>query len=230
MNKDEEYFFKDSPQQYPRNDFWRQVNRTIDGEPVGEDQILMLIESIRNGVELKSSDVVLDLCCGNGAITSQIASDSQYAVGVDFSEYLIGIAQEFFQGNSQCQFVYENVIEFCDAPSSIPFSKAYCYGASSYLTDEQLTTLLLSLHKNFGNITHFFIGNCPDKQFKQEFFKRRGIVCATDETPQSAIGIWRHQDELIAIAKRCGWNAKVSKMPDTYHAAYYKFDLILTRK
>ena len=229
MNKDREYYFKDSPKKFARNDFWRQVNRTIHGEPVDEKQIVMLVQSIIQGLDLKNGDVVLDLCCGNGAITSQIAQISEKCIGVDFSEYLIGIAKEFFELPETCEFYYDDIIEFCSEHQIASCTKAYCYGASSYLSNEQISVLLTSLYNNFEGLTQIFIGNCPDKEFKREFFQRRKLPFSEVETTKSAIGIWRNSSTLISIANECGWEAEVSKMPAEYHAAYYKYDLILTR-
>lgn len=57
------------PKTKARDDFWGQISRTVNGEPVSEKDIGEIVTAIRQGLELESSDVVLDIGCGNGALS-----------------------------------------------------------------------------------------------------------------------------------------------------------------
>ena len=48
-----------------------------------------IAEDIKNKVYFSKEDVVLDVCCGNAALTKFIANTCKEIHGVDFSEALI---------------------------------------------------------------------------------------------------------------------------------------------
>ena len=94
----------------PPDAHWKQVRRTVDGEPVDAAQIGFIVEAIAAGLDLARTDVVLDLACGNGALSSRLFDRCAGLVGVDISPYLIEIAQKDFGRlpNSNGLFYPEN--------------------------------------------------------------------------------------------------------------------------
>ena len=73
MNTPDKFsFYKEHPKTCEPDDFWGQVMRTVNGKPVGEEQIQMIIDSVISTLEITESDVLLDLCCGNGALTDRL--------------------------------------------------------------------------------------------------------------------------------------------------------------
>lgn len=62
-------FYKEHPKTCARDDFWSQVKRTVNGKPVSQDQIEMIVDAVISGLSLGMDDRLLDLCCGNGALT-----------------------------------------------------------------------------------------------------------------------------------------------------------------
>ena len=62
-------FYKEYPKLCAPDDYWGQVKRTINGVPVGQDQIDLILRAIVDGLDLQASDSLLDLCCGNGALS-----------------------------------------------------------------------------------------------------------------------------------------------------------------
>ena len=77
------------PNQFAKEDFIKQVGKTVQGKPITNEQLDKIILDIVQKLELKSDDRVLDLCCGNGMITYGMAQNCQSIVSVDFSEPLI---------------------------------------------------------------------------------------------------------------------------------------------
>ena len=78
------------------DDFWGQVRRTVQGVPVSEDQIKLIVSAISSALNMKSADTLLDLACGNGALSYLLFDYCAEYLGVDLSEYLISIAKENF--------------------------------------------------------------------------------------------------------------------------------------
>ena len=91
-------YWNQFPNQFAKEEFLKQVGKTVQGHPISEAQVSTLISDFAQKLELVSDDLVLDLCCGNGLITSIIASKCKDILGVDFSAPLIEIAQEYHQG------------------------------------------------------------------------------------------------------------------------------------
>src|SRR5579863_3993990 len=54
------------------NGYWQQVRRTVNGKPISETQIMLIVKAITIGLSLNTADIVLDLACGNGALSSYL--------------------------------------------------------------------------------------------------------------------------------------------------------------
>ena len=55
------YDYDERPKRFDENDFWRQVRRTINGEPVEEYQINLITNQVVKLLNFKESDKLLDL-------------------------------------------------------------------------------------------------------------------------------------------------------------------------
>jgi len=64
--------YEEYPKTLPRDDFWGQVRRTIYGRRVTEEELAVIIAAVMNGLELAPDDNLLDLMCGNGALTARL--------------------------------------------------------------------------------------------------------------------------------------------------------------
>lgn len=133
-------------------DFWGQIRRTVNGKPVDEAQIEMIIGRIREKLVLQEVDVLLDLACGNGALSSRLFCGINSYQGVDFSPRLIEVANKFFSAPPRCTFVQSCAAEFIDVEKAPHrYTKVLCYGSFSYFRPEQATRVLDKLNKYFTN-------------------------------------------------------------------------------
>jgi cyclopropane fatty-acyl-phospholipid synthase-like methyltransferase len=211
-------------------DFWGQIRRTVNGKPVDETQIAMIIDRIIEKLTLRKSDVLLDLACGNGALSNRFFNRINAYQGVDFSERLIEVANKYFASPPDYTFLCSGASEYVDSGTKKErFTKALCYGSFSYFHPEHAENVLRKLQKDFKNITHIFIGNLPDKKLAEEFYGKNKVNPQELPDNESPIGTWRSRDEFIEMAKRHGWKAEISVMPDRYYASYYRYDALLTR-
>ena len=78
------------------DDFWGQVKRTVHGVPVSDEQIKMIVDTIRSALDLKPDDTLLDIACGNGALSHLLFDSCSGCLGVDLSEHLISVAKANF--------------------------------------------------------------------------------------------------------------------------------------
>ena len=229
-NKEKFSFYKEHPKTCKPDDFWGQVKRTVNGQPVSQEHIDMIVDAVVTGLQLNQDDILLDLCCGNGALSAPLFSHCKGGLGVDFSEYLIAVANRNFTSNPDQNYILQDVVEFCDNPvTPQKFTKMVCYGSFSFIEHHRSESMLKLLHGKFPNLDRAFIGNCPDKSRIADFHGDRPFVPGTENDPDTPIGIWRTQEEFIRLAKLCGWHATIHKMPSQYYAAYYRYDVILSR-
>jgi len=212
------------------DDFWRQIRRTVQGQPVGEAQIRMIVAEVRSRLALATGDQLLDLACGNGALAQRLLDGLAGYLGVDAAPTLIKVANRHF-ARPNAAFVEQDVGDYVAAePAPQRFSKVLCYGSFAYFSPATAETVLRLLHQRFDQVSRVFIGNLPDRERASLFLAPRPPDPAELADHESAIGIWRTPQEMIELAHACGWHASVSRMPATYYAAHYRFDLLLERR
>jgi len=212
------------------DDFLGQTRRTVQGVPLPAEQINMIVEAVNFGLGLKSDDVLLELACGNGALSQFLFNSCKEYLGIDVSEYLISIAKKNFEKLPEYQFLMQGGLEYVKQEQHPErFSKALCYAGFQYFSVDEATEILSTLFIKFSHIQSFFIGNLPDKDHMEKFYKTR--LPSEDELSDhlTAIGTWRTRSEFEQLAKNSGWKVKFSIMPSDFHASYYRYDVLLSR-
>jgi SAM-dependent methyltransferase len=221
--------YEEYPKTLPRDDFWGQVRRTIYGRRITEEELAVVVEASRDGLQLTLDDDLLDLMCGNGALTARLFSSCRSALGVDRSKYLIEIAKEFFERPPQYVFVREDVLTYVRSePEPQRFTKVFCYGSLALLSVDAVESLLTELRGRFSSVERIFLGNLPDKErahlfFGDRFEKERPEL----GDPTSQIGVWWSQDEVLELAAACGWRASFSQLPTDVFNAHYRYNAVL---
>jgi SAM-dependent methyltransferase len=222
--------FKLYPASLDPKDYWGQVKRTINGAPVSEEQIEMIVRAINHGLALtdQGSDTLIDIGCGNGALSNLLFGNLSAFLGIDYSDYLISIAKSDFELLPNFQFKTEDSLGYVLSETEpLRFNKALCYGCFSYFSEAE--NFLRGLHDRFTNIERVFIGNLPDRD-RANIFYRDGLPSTHElEDYNSKIGVWRSQSEFEALARRANWSCQFRKMPENFYASHYRYDVILTR-
>lgn len=223
--------YKEYPKTLARDDFWGQVRRTQYGKRISEAEIQAMVVAIRRGLGLHSTDVVLDLACGNGALSARLFDDCAGWLGVDDSEYLIEIAKENFERAPDYRFEVGEVCGYAHTePTPERFTCGLCYGSFSFLPVPAARELLQTLHERFARLDRLFIGNLPDKGRAVLFYPEGQVDDAALSDHTAQIGVWWAQDELRALAEGCGWDARFTRMPEHVFNAKYRYDALLSRK
>ncbi|MGF7176571.1 class I SAM-dependent methyltransferase [Azospirillum doebereinerae] len=224
------YMFKHHPETCDPDDHWGQVKRTINGKPVSPEQIALIVTTIKNGLSLAGDDVLLDLCCGNGALTTHLFEICRGGLGVDYSDFLIGVANQRFTRGPSERYRLADALDYVRTESDPQaFTKILCYGAFPYFSHDAAHGLLQGLSERFDRATHLFLGQMPDKTRMKAFFADRDPAPGEEDDPASLLGIWRTPAELAALAEAAGWTARCERMPAHFFASHYRFDAVLTR-
>ena len=212
------------------DDFWGQIRRTVQGEPVSDEQIKMIVDAIQKALRLKSDDKLLDLACGNGALSHLFFDSIAEYLGVDFSDHLISVAMKNFEKLPRYKFVTQGAAEYVrQEMRPEKFTKVLCYGSFSYFPAADAAEVLRTLHEKFTNVQTVFIGNLPDKDQAAKFYKTKQVSAEEMSDSSSQIGIWRSQNEFSRLVGEAGWKPKYSIMPAEYYAGYYRYDALLSR-
>lgn len=221
--------YQEYPKSLPRDDFWGQVRRTVMGQGITEDQVALLLDNVSNQLALDPADVLLDLGCGNGALSARLFGSCTGFMGVDASAYLIDVAKEFFERPSTHVFVNDDALTFLtkvEHPEC--FTKCLCYAFLQYLTPDSVAAVLQVLHDRFSNLRRLVVCNIPNREKPAVFFTDGYRDEELDE-PQSQIGRWWSKEEFASLGSRTGWTVTVSVMPPHLFNAMYRFDAILTK-
>lgn len=233
MPNDNKTYLKLDYDEYSRtrapNDFWGQVRRTVQGMPVSDDQIKMIVDAIRSVLDMKPDDMLLDIACGNGALSHLLFDSCSGYLGVDLSEHLISVAKKNFEALPHYQFMQQGAAEYVRSESRPErFSKMLCYGSFAYFSAADAAEVLCTLCEKFSNVQAVFIGNLPDKDRAAEFYKKQPDIAELADC-SSQIGIWRTRSEFTKLASDAGWQVKFSTMPTGFFGSYYRYDALLGR-
>jgi len=223
-----DFLHKEYPKQFDRSEFWRQIKRTVNGKPVSDSDISLIISQIDRLLDFHPNDHLLDLGCGNGALASRLFAKITKYTGVDFSKYLLDVAAEFFQPNSQFQYVeadIRNVDRYVVGNETV--TKVLVYGCIAYLSKADVESTLIQLRSKLPQIQSVMLGNIPNLERATEFFELRNISTFETNDPQSQIGVWWSLDEMIEMAKGAGFSAEIHQMPVTFYGHKYRFDVVL---
>lgn len=224
-----DYIHKEYPKTCAPDDFWGQVKRTVNGVPVSQNQIDMIVGAVRNGLSLDRKDVLLDIGCGNGALSRYFFNDCSQMLGIDFSKYLISVAKTNFENPPFFTFKESDAASYVNIePEPARFTKALCYGCFSYLKFAEAEHVLRQISKRFLNIKTLFIGNLPDRERADLFYKKGTDFKSLLDDHTSPIGIWRSKEEMAKLAFDTGWDANFCTMPPDFYAAHYRYDVILS--
>ena len=219
--------------QFPRQEFWSQIRRTVNGSPVDEFQINLILKAIQENLKIYPSDCLLDIGCGNGALSSLIATRPTQLVGIDNSKYLVSVAKEFFEDEPRLFFQHTEIEQFMylqEADKALKFTKAICYGAFSYLSSKNINDMFKYISMKFANISKLYIGNIPDRTRMNNFFVNSKPSDLNLDSHETSIGKWWNQLDLAVLADQHDWDIHFYQMPNQFYGSNYRFDALLCRK
>lgn len=223
--------YKEYPKTLAEDDLWGQVRRTVHGKPVPEEQIEMIVTAIRQGLALQRDDVLLDLACGNGALSSYLFDDVAQLLGVDFSDYLISVAQKRFAQPGRSAFIVQDAASYVlGEPEPQRFTKALCYGSFSFFSADDAQAVLAGLHRRFPRLQRVMLGNLPDRDRAHRFYPAGKDYAAELDDPAAQIGIWRSVRQMQALCMQTGWRLEITRMPGAFYAGAYRYDALLHRE
>ena len=215
------YDYEERAENLEKDDYWGQVRRTINGKPVGKDQIDLIYNQIKNGLQMEKGDDLIDIGCGNGVLTNMFKDDVNSIFGVDRSKFLISVAEKVFQSQNIKYALGEVPSVLKEINYSVGYNKVLMYGVFSFFNDTTSRDFFKWATDN--NIKRIFIGNVRDKSLAEKFYKRPVKEGELNDF-KSSMGIWRDKEYFVKVSSEFDWNVGFSKMPKEFYAPPFSYN------
>jgi SAM-dependent methyltransferase len=225
--RDWKRFWNEYPLTFDEADFLRQVCHTIDGRPYTPAQFDTMVDAIRHEFRLGPMSSLLDVCCGNGAVTAKLALHCQQAVGIDFSTPLIDVARKF-HGADNTRFLDLDARELTsiDLPGA-PFDKVMMYGALQHFDVEDLDRLLSAFLRHGSADRTILLGGVPDKARLHRLFDtpdKLTLHRTFQQEGRDVIGTWWDTNAIRDACRRFGLDCRIDDESSDRPGGHYRFD------
>lgn len=210
-------------------EFLAQVGLTINGKPNDAVQLGLVEQAVREGLAIAPSDILLDLCCGNGLVTKRIAAVAGRVYGVDFSLALIEVARRHFSA--------PNIAYVCRSVTDLRIvniggdriTKIYMIAALQYFTQESMRSLMSTIRELSGGKAPIYFTDIPDVDHLYDFYntpERRAEYQRRRAAGTEAIGTWWSKQALAKILEQSSYAADIVPQDSARYGAHYRFDLL----
>lgn len=221
------------PKTVQPHEHFKQVGKTVNGIPISKYQFELIIESIKDGINLQTTDTVLDLCCGNGLITSELANLLSAIIGIDYSETLINIANTYHR-TENIDYRQMSALDALkvDNPILPPFNKIYMYEALQHFRYRDLRSILLNILTVSSEDVIIFIGSIPDKKRLWNFYNtpsRKFDYFLRKIIGKDAIGTWWTKEYIESVCDQIGLRSECILQKEVLYTSHYRFNYRITR-
>jgi len=225
--------YTQQPTLFEETEFLKQVGKTVSGQPITSAQLEAQISDIHKALNLSKDDFVLDMCCGNGVITTEISRMCQSVIGIDFSEPLIKIAEKYNNPENVTYFCMSVLDQSVKRLANEPFTKIYMYEALQHFSEDVFPKILELITEISTSNSVIFLGGIPDMDRLWDFYdteERREDYRIRKGKNQEAIGTWWKQKDIADVCFQNGFECEVLSQNQLLHSAHYRFDIRLTRQ
>jgi SAM-dependent methyltransferase len=215
-------------------DLFREVGKTVMGEPLSQDAFQISIALIVDGLDLSKQDLLLELGCGNGLVTRRLAPLVKQIRAVDFSERLIENAKKFSRAMNVSYFCGEAMEHLHDLVVSKEYvpTKILLVDCLAYFDVEALRSMLLSARRLTADHFVFMASGVPCDHLKWNFYNTPERVRRFEENQllsentNDGIGRWWRKAELEEIANALDLRIEIREQPTVL--ANYRIDAVYT--
>jgi SAM-dependent methyltransferase len=222
-------YYDNRARQGDRRDFLRQVGHTERGRSISDPQFQAMLASLRARLELRSNDVLLDLCCGNGVFTRHLAGAVHHAVGVDFSRELIAIAETHHRPGNLVYHVQDvKDLDGRRLGEGERFSKILMNGALQHFTPIDLKALLETVLAYATRDRIFLFSFVPDFDKREAFRKslKPGFKLRLRRLlGRDLLGKWWQREEVSELGASLGLNVEFLEVDPALDGSRYRFDI-----
>jgi len=206
-----------------------QVLRTLNKQPLADDIFAKILHQIENALQLSRDDVLVDLCCGNGAITTYLAQKCESVLAIDYSRDLLAQIDTVMHPNVS---IREEDVDQAALPEG-GFTKSLIYAGIQYFSEPKVVRLVSNIARSLRPGGLLYIGDIPDADRLWNFFnnaERENAYFDSLKFDKPIIGTWLRRDWLSKLGNYAGFtNAQVIEHPEDFPYAHYRFDMVLQK-
>ncbi|MCU0442270.1 MAG: class I SAM-dependent methyltransferase [Bacteroidia bacterium] len=205
-----------------------QVGRVGGTMPQTESFLKEYAGYIANTLQLTTDDVLLDVCCGNGILTSYLANYCKYTIGVDFSETHIDYANQKY-ANSSLKFVCADALQLDSLPLPFTITKAtLCFSFQYFETVQNGLQVVNGIKQQRAQ--QLLLTDIPDRsRFFTYYHSIPKILRLVKQMvlQKNNMGKFWGEDELAWITKQLGGKGKKIAQPPHFPYATYRMDYLI---
>jgi len=224
-------------------DFWNnqatkqddalKVGRAVNGKIVDDKTLQDIAAYIAKFLELKPTDSLLDICCGNGMLTKLLAPYCKEIIGIDLSEKLISEAKT--------KYIHPKISYFVGDASQLSavlpikkFDKILLYFSFQYIeTNTLANNVFKEIHYSLNYNGLALIGDIPDAERLHIFYpsiKERIKYFVNKYRGKNEMGRFWHPNELDKLAITNKMLGKALQEPSFLPFSHYRFDYLLSQR
>jgi len=219
-------FWLEHTQDLSNKDEQTQVLRTRNKQPIDEATWQYTLESVRKQLELKSSDTILDLCCGNGLFSVAFAPFVRSVDAVDLSPRLIDSISARKISNIRAEAKDIRELSFKDGA----FTKVLWYAGIQYIDESDIVSMIRRIRKWMKPGGILFLGDVPDRSKLWDYFNeptREKAYFDGIEQKRPVIGSWLDKYWLEKLFRSAGFaEARAIPQDETLIYSDFRYDLI----
>ncbi|MFK5878682.1 MAG: methyltransferase domain-containing protein [Flavobacteriaceae bacterium] len=191
---------------------------------------LLTVNHIARVLDIKPSDTVLDVCCGNGIITQQIAKKCDSIVGVDQSEKLLYVAKGDYK-EMNCLYINCSALEMSQFVKPHSFDKIYLQFSLQYFDKrnegQNVIAEMLKCLKPNGKL---FIGDITEHKSKHKLYDtplKKAYYYKQIIQGKNRMGKFWKASELDTICKALNIKGTYLEQTEELPYAHYRFDYLI---
>ena len=206
----------------------KQVARTKFGKSISDNDWSRTCEYIVKQLHPKPSDMLLDLCCGNGLLTAYLCDHVRKITAVDYSKKLL---DSFVIENRKITKVLSDALSF--DYESFMFDRVVMYYAAQHFSEGGLFIIVKKIYDSMVPGAIFLIGDIPDLHRKWNYFYKkefREFYFSGLESGCPSVGTWYDKRFFEYLAEYIGFKeVKILDQPEFMNNSSHRFDVVLTK-
>lgn len=225
------------------DDLFLQVGKTVARQPISREIFDSMVERIVSSLEVADEDHLLDMCCGNGLVSYELARVAGHVTGIDFADHLIRAAVQF-KSSPNIDYRVGDVVRPIpqllggasgeNGGGDLP-RKFLMNDALAYFNPGTLATIVGNVRDVCGDGPfRFLLTGVPNEALKWNFYdtperrmRHENNLQSGDDT-NDGLGRWWSAGEVEAICARHGLEVRIENQPD--NISNYRMDVLIWRR